>query len=454
MDRGTEKVTPMSGIVLHDEPVRSLDEYIEIGGTEALVKVLANEPGVVIDEIERSGLRGRGGAGFPTGTKWRSVAGSDPGSTKQFVCNAAEGEPGTFKDRWLMRHDPYQLIEGIAIGAYAVGAQQAHLALKASFDPELATVRRAIDEFTEAGLLGTFTIELHEGPDEYLFGEEKAMLEVIEGNLPMPRILPPFQEGLFATAGSPNPTAVNNVETLSNVPHILRNGVDWFRSFGTDDSPGTMVFTLCGDVRAPGLYELPLGVPIRTLVDEIGGGVADGRSLKAILPGASAGVITPDRLDVALSFDAMRAAGSGLGSAGFVVYDDSACIVSIARVFSRFLYVESCAQCPACKHGTEKITDHLERIERGEGTYADLDSIASYTQRVTDGQRCALPTGEALLMASLIDAFRDELEAHLGRPCPSDRALKLPKLVDFDPSTGSFAIDEGYERKGPDWMTR
>ena len=439
-------------ILLGETPIESLDDYLAAGGSDGLTRALAGDPGAVIDEIERSGLRGRGGAGFPTGIKWRSVAGSDPGSPKHLVCNAAEGEPGTFKDRWLMRRNPYQLIEGIAIAAYAIGAQEAHLALKASFTPELAAVRRAIDELTSAGFLGAFPIDVHEGPDEYLFGEEKALLEVLEGNLPMPRILPPYQEGLYASPGSPNPTAVNNVETLSNVPHIMREGASWFRSFGTESSPGTMVFTLVGDVRAPGIYELPLGVSARTLLEEIGGGTVAGPSLKVILPGASAGVLVPEQLDVPLDFDVMRDVGSGLGSAGFIVYDDSACVVQIAHLFSRFLWVESCAQCPACKHGTEEITRHLDRIERGEGDESDLQGIARYTGSVTDGQRCALPTGEALLMRTLLDRFDDEFRAHLGRSCPTERKVALPKLVAFDEQTQTFAFDEGYARKGPDWM--
>src|SRR5437879_1287998 len=212
----------------------SLDDYLAVGGSDGLTKALALSPPDVVREIKRSGLRGRGGAGFPTGTKWETVAGSDPGAPKYAVCNAAEGEPGTFKDRWLMRRNPYQIVEGLSIAAYAVGAEQAHIALKKNFGPEIEALRRAIGEMSKTGLLGTFQIEVYEGPDEYLYGEEKALMEVLEGNLPMPRISPPFQEGLFATAGSPNPTPVNNVETLANVPLILRSGADWFRGSGTE----------------------------------------------------------------------------------------------------------------------------------------------------------------------------------------------------------------------------
>jgi NADH:ubiquinone oxidoreductase subunit F (NADH-binding) len=301
-------------------------------------------------------------------------------------------------------------------------------------------------------VLGSFEIEVHEGPDEYLFGEEKALLEVLEGNLPMPRILPPYQEGLFATPGSPNPTVVNNVETLANVPHIIREGADWFRRSGTALSPGTMAFTISGDVRVPGVYELPLGTPLRTLVEEIAGGPAEGRAVKAIYPGASAGILPAENLDVAMDFDALKDVGSGLGSGGFVVYDDSACMVRALLDFSRFLWIESCAQCPACKEGSSDITTALERIEGGEGTELDLETAFERTKTVTGGQRCALPTGEALLVSSALELFEEEFREHLGTKCPRPRSLAFPKILDYDESAGSFVYDERYHEKGPDWM--
>ena len=259
------------------------------------------------------------------------------------------------------------MVEGLGIAAYAVGAERAFIGIKAGFGREVARLTAAMEEMAERDLVGPVPVELIQGPDEYLFGEEKALLEVIEGNDPLPRMVPPWMEGLFRKPGSPNPTAVNNVETLANVPLILDRGPDWFRSFGTEDSPGTMLFTLCGDVRSPGVYELPLGYSLRDLVEGVGGGVPEGRRLKMVFPGASNTIITPEQLDTPLGFDAMRAVGTGLGSGGFVVYDDSACVVRATLAFSRFLYVESCAQCPACKHGTGAITDLLERIDRGEG---------------------------------------------------------------------------------------
>jgi NADH:ubiquinone oxidoreductase subunit F (NADH-binding) len=443
-------VTERAAIVLPERPIESLDAYVEAGGGEAIRLALQGSPDAVIQEISKSGLRGRGGAGFPTGAKWKSVR-SDPCPSKYAACNAAEGEPGTFKDRWILRHNPYEVFEGLAIAAWAAGAERAFVALKAGFEPEIAALERALTEMAAARVLGEIPIELVSGPDEYLFGEEKAMVEVIEGNDPLPRILPPYQQGLYASPGSPNPTVVNNVETLANVPHILRRGAEWFRSFGTEGSPGTMVFTLSGDVQVPGLYELPLGVSLRTLVDEVGGGPPDGRDVKAVIPGASAAVLPADLLDTPLDFDSMKAAGSGLGSAGFVVYDEEACIVAAVAAFSRFLYIESCAQCPACKEGSEDITIALERIDRGEGDELDLGTALERCSTVTDGQRCALPTGEALLTASAIRAFEAEFRAHLGRPCSPSRHRPFPKFLDYDAEAARFTYDARYRLKRPDW---
>jgi NADH-quinone oxidoreductase subunit F len=437
-------------ILLSEEPVATLEEYVGAGGGEGLSLALKRPPDQVVEGIRRSGLRGRGGAGFPTGIKWRTVA-EDPCPTKFFVCNAAEGEPGTFKDRWLLRMNPYQVLEGLAIAAHATGAQKAFIGIKAGFEREIARLRQAVEEMGSRHMLGPVPVELVGGPDEYLFGEEKALLEVIEGNPPLPRIVPPFMEGLFREPGSPNPTGVNNVETLANVPHILRNGADWFRTFGTDRSPGTMVFTLSGDVGRPGLYELPLGYSLRDLVLTIGGGPPAGRGVKAIVPGASNTVLLPEQIDTPLDFDSMKEVGSGLGSGGFVVYDDTACMVRVAHAFSRFLFVESCAQCPACKHGTGSITDLLERIDRGLGSDLDVETVLARCLTVTDGQRCALPTGESLLVQSAVQVFGPEFAEHSGRGCPRPRDIPIPKFVDFDERAGRFVSDERYRLKRPDW---
>jgi NADH:ubiquinone oxidoreductase subunit F (NADH-binding) len=441
---------PPGSILLLDGPVSSLDAYVEGGGGRALSAALHGGPDAVIEEVRRSGLRGRGGAGFPTGMKWRTVR-EDPCPTKYLVCNAAEGEPGTFKDRWLLRMNPYQVLEGVAIAAHAVGAKGAYIGIKAGFEEEIERLRSAMKEMGDRDLLGPVPMQLVGGPDEYLFGEEKALLEVIEENDPLPRIVPPWMEGLFRTPGSPNPTAVNNVETLANVPHILREGAEWFRSFGTEDSPGTMVFTLCGDVRSPGVYELPMGFSLRELIYGVGGGPQEGRELKAVFPGASSTVISAEQLETPLAFDAMRAVGTALGAGGFVVYDDSACIVRATLAFSRFLYVESCAQCPACKHGTAAITELLERIDRGEGSEIDVETILARSLTVTDAQRCALPTGETLIAQSAVQVFGSEFGEHFGRGCPRPRDIPVPKIVDFDDEAGEFLYDHRYRLKRPDW---
>jgi NADH-quinone oxidoreductase subunit F len=298
--------------------------------------------------------------------------------------------------------------------------------------------------------VGPVPIELVAGPDEYLFGEEKALLEVIEGNPPLPRTVPPWMEGLFRVPGSPNPTAVNNPETLANVPHILREGAEWFRSIGSADSPGTMLLTLGGDVRFPGVYELPMGFTLAELIHGIGGGPPEGRAVKAVFPGASSTVLSPEQFDTPMTFDAMAAVGSGLGAGAFVVYDDTACIVRATLAFSRFLYVESCAQCPACKHGTGQITQLLERIDRGEGSEVDVETILARARTVTDAQRCALPTGETLIAQSAVRVFGEEFAEHFGHPCPRPREIPVPKIADVD-EHGAFVYDDRYHLKQPDW---
>jgi NADH:ubiquinone oxidoreductase subunit F (NADH-binding) len=442
-------VVPTERTLSLTEPVASVRDYVRAGGGEGLAKAQRARPESVIDTIEAAGLRGRGGAGFPTAVKWRSIRAAGCPTT-YVVCNAAEGEPGTFKDRWILRQNPYQVIEGIAIAAVVTGASRAFLVIKSAFEREIAVVQAALTEMREAGLLGTVPVSLVLGPDHYLLGEEKATVEVVEGGEPLPRVLPPYQVGLFARTGSLNPTTMNNVETLAHVTAILRRGSDWFRSCGTDESPGTTVFTLCGDVHRPGVAERPLGLSLRALIDDVGEGAAHGQ-VKAVIPGASGALLTAGQLDTPLDFDSMRAAGSGLGSGGFVVYDDSACIVAAVLVFAKFLAIESCAQCPACKLGTLSIAECLARIERGEGSAKDLDTLAAKCGTVTGGQRCALPTGAAQLVRSALEAFPAEIEAHLGHPCPLPRSMPTPKIVDFDETSRRFTYDDRYQHKQPDW---
>jgi len=393
--------------LLPRQPLRSLDEYFatDVGGL-GLKRAVDLGPEATVTEILQSGLRGRGGGGFPTGRKWRGVL--DQGGTHRYVvANGAEGEPGTFKDRALMRANPYQLVEGLIIAAFAVGAREAFLCLKASFEPELEAVTRAVTELQDAGVCRDCRITIVRGPDEYLYGEEKAMLEVIEGKPPLPRLLPPYEHGLFATAPQTgwqatenepghvgrhesNPTLVNNVETLSNVPHILARGADWFRSMGTEESPGTVVATVVGDVVAPDVGEVELGTPLRAVLDAVGSGVAPDRQVKAVFSGVANPVVPERLLDVPLSYEGLQSVGSGMGAAGFIVYDDTACMVEVARQFSRFLWIESCGQCPPCKLGSGEITERLGRVEAGVADVSDMREIGAWLDKVTDGNRCFL----------------------------------------------------------------
>jgi NADH-quinone oxidoreductase subunit F len=455
---------PVPPFLLPDRPVTSIEEYLATDyGGRGIATAQEIGPEATIDIIDRAGLRGRGGGGFPTATKWRGIA-SQTGTRRFVVGNGAEGEPGTFKDRALIRANPYQLVEGLLIAAFAVDAEHAYLCVKASFEEELDAVVRAVRELQEAGICTDCPVTVVEGPDEYLFGEEKAMLEVIEGKAPLPRLFAPYEHGLFATAPqlgweatpgphggevSANPTLVNNVETLSNVVHVLVHGADWFRTMGTPRSPGTVVATVVGDVERPGVGEIELGTSLGEVIDRVGGGLAPGRTVKAVFSGVANPVINGDELDAPVSYEGLQAIGSGMGSAGFIVYDDTTCMVGVAYRFSRFLYVESCGQCPPCKLGSGEITGHLERLETGVGDDRDLQGIIGWIPRVTDGSRCYLATEEQQVVGSILKAFPEEFSAHIGRGCPSRRDLPLPKLLDL--RDGRAVYDDSFWRKRPDW---
>lgn len=435
--------------LLPDEPVTDLEAYLGFEGGDGLAAAVQLAPEQVVAAVRAAGLRGRGGAGFPTGTKWASVVATarEAGGQVYLVVNGAEGEPGTYKDRALLTFNPFQVLEGALIALHATGAQVAYVGIKERSAAAVRCLAAALDAVQEAGWSGADRVELTPGPDEYLFGEEKAMLEVIEGKLPMPRILPPYEQGLFATMASPNPTVVNNVETLANVPGIVAHGPAWFRQVGTETSPGTMIFTVVGDVESPGVYELPLGTPLSTLLVDVAG-AAD---IKAVYSGTSNSVITPDLLDVPLGFDEFAQASIGLGSGGFIVYDQAHCIVRVVAALSHFLMIESCGQCLACKLGSTAITELLNKIDRGDGEEDDIEAILQRCTTVTDGNRCYLPVGEQLTVGSTVHAFADEFSAHLRRGCPSTRESAVPKIERFDHATGEVAFDPDYQRKRPDW---
>jgi len=456
----------MTPFLLPNPSVNGVAEYLASGGGQGLQRAVDIGPGATIDEITRAGLRGRGGAGFPTGRKWASVL-AEPGTHRYVVVNGAEGEPGTFKDRALLRANPYQLVEGAIIAAYAIGAIEIFVAVKEAFAVERDRVTRAVQELQQAGVCTDCPITIVAGPDEYLYGEEKALLEVIEGKPPLPRLLPPHEHGLFATAPqtgwepsdvepghigvhASNPTLVNNVETLSNVPHIMARGADWFRSMGTPASPGTHVCTVVGDVVTPGVAEIELGTPLRAVLAMVGGGTRPGRQVKAVFSGVANPVVTSQQLDVPLTYEGFKAIGAGMGACGFIVYDDSACMVEVAREFSRFLYVESCGQCPPCKLGCGEITSHLERIQMGRGDRSDLGEIDAWLSKVTDGNRCYLPIEAQTMVSSVLRAFPADVADHLnGRQCPRPRSIVVPKLLDLHDGVATY--DTRHVRKQPDW---
>ena len=436
--------------LLPDEPVASLADYEAMGGGTGLAKALEADPDDVIAEVRRSGLRGRGGAGFPTGVKWRGVAdAASEDGVAYIACNAAEGEPGTWKDRPLMARNPYQLLEGMLVGLHTIRARRGYIATKRRFEHELARLTDARDEMVAAGWSRADELEIVPGPDEYLFGEEKALLEVIEGRLPLPRLVPPFQVGLWATTTEPNPTVVNNVETLSHLTWILAYGADSFRRNGTTESPGTMLFTVSGDVPSGGVFELPMGTSLRTLICDVAGARAE--DVKAIWSGVSNVVITPDLLDLPMDFDSFAEAGLGLGSGGFVVYDQSRDMVQVTYQLSRFLAVESCGQCNACKLGNLFMAEQFDKLVRGEGTREDIRAISRRTLDVTDQNRCYLPVGAALVVRSALETFPEEFEARIGSPTPEEVKVPVPKIVDVDEDKGEVLFDTEYHRKQPDW---
>lgn len=393
------------------EPVASLAHYRATGGGAGLAEALRAGPEAVIAEVAAAGLRGRGGAGFPTAAKWAATRSSD--GPVSVVCNAAEGGLGTFKDRFILRRNAYQVLEGLAIATVAVGARRAYIGIRGVCRVEIAALVHALDEMCAANMLGPASIRLVVGPDEYRFGEEHAM---------------------FAAADVDTSVVVNNVETLAHVPVVLRLGANGFREFGTPDSPGTTVFTLSGDVRVPGLYELPLGVPLRALIELFGAGTPSGRPVKAVFPGAGAAPLTGARLDVPLDYESLGAVGSALGAGGLVVYDDSTCMVAAALASCRFLATQPAGQCHACQQRDQRIATSLGRIERGDGTNGDLTVL-----HLGGGQRCCPPTGTATLVRGVLAEFADEFAAHVGRPCPRPRDLPTPRLADFDEDRARFS---------------
>jgi NADH-quinone oxidoreductase subunit F len=398
----------------------TIDGYRQRGGYEALQRSLRElEPEDLLFTIEESGLRGRGGAGFSMGKKGSFLPRGE--MEKYLCCNADESEPGTFKDRELMAKNPHQLLEGCLISALTVGATYAFLFVRGEYWEIADILDRAVDEAYDAGFAGTNILDtgirvelvVHRGAGAYICGEETALLDSLEGKRGNPRLKPPFPaiQGLYG-----GPTLINNVETLCNVPHIVTNGADWFKGFGTEQSPGTKVVSVSGCVQRPGNYEVELGIPTRELVYDLAGGPPDGRRVKAWFPGgSSAPVLTEAELDLPYSFEAMAEAGSMLGSGAIIIADETVSIPEMALRTARFYHHESCGKCTPCREGTNWTVKMLERVVRGEATPMDLDIISSVQDNIIGNCLCVLGDAMAMPVGSMVKQFRGEFEAAIAR---------------------------------------
>lgn len=412
----------------HIENLTDIGVYLDNGGYEMVLQAASMEPDEIITVIKDSGLRGRGGAGFPTGLKWSFVP-KNTGKKHYLVCNADESEPGTFKDRELMEKNPHQLIEGMIIACRAIGSERAYIYIRGEYVEPLRIMAQAIEEAYDKGWLGdniqgkgiNCHMSVHPGAGAYICGEESALLDSLEGRRGLPRLKPPFPavSGLYKS-----PTIINNVETLCNIQHILRNGAQWFRQWGTEKSPGTKIFSVSGHVNNPGNFEIPLGTPMKTLL-EMAGGIRDGHELKAIIPGGSSVPILPaERCDISLDYESIQAAGSMLGSAGMIVMDDSTCMVWAARNLVHFYRHESCGKCTPCREGTDWMFKILNELEETGGRMADIDLLLDITDNM-DG-KCFCPLGDTSIasVVSGIEHWRHEFEAHVEHGgCPSRKEV-------------------------------
>lgn len=409
-----------------------IDEYIAMDGYKALEKVLTQmTPEQVIEEIKASGLRGRGGGGFPTGLKW-SFAAAQQADQKYVCCNADEGDPGAFMDRSILEGDPHTVLEAMAIAGYAIGSTQGYIYVRAEYPIAVERLQIAINQAHEYGLLGnnifgtdfSFDIQLRLGAGAFVCGEETALMTSIEGNRGEPRPRPPFPavKGLFQ-----KPTILNNVETYANITQIILNGADWFSSIGTEKSKGTKVFALGGKIAHTGLVEVPMGTTLREIVEEIGGGVPNGKKFKAAQTGGpSGGCIPAEHLDIPIDYDNLIAIGSMMGSGGLIVMDETTCMVDIAKFFLEFTVDESCGKCTPCRIGTKRLLEMLEKITSGNGTMEDLDKMEKLCYYIKDNALCGLGQTAPNPVLSTLHFFRDEYVAHVkDKKCPAGVCKKL-----------------------------
>jgi NADH-quinone oxidoreductase subunit F len=413
----------------------TLQSYVRQGGYQALRAVLRMKPADVIARVKDSGLRGRGGAGFPTGTKWSFIS-PDDGRPHYLVVNADESEPGTCKDIPLMLASPHALVEGAIIASYAIGARHAFIYVRGEVVPVLRRLQGAVAEAYANGYLGTniagtgFDLDLvvHAGAGAYICGEETALLDSLEGRRGQPRLRPPFPAvaGLYAC-----PTVVNNVESIASVPSVIRGGVDWFRSMGSEKSPGFTLYSLSGHVTRPGQYEAPLGISLRELL-EYAGGVRAGHELKFWTPGGSSTpMLTPEHLDVPLDYEGMAGVGSMLGTKALQIFDETTCVVRAVRRWTQFYAHESCGKCTPCREGTYWLAQIYARLENGQAHAADLDKLLDISDAILGKSFCALGDGAASPIMSSLKYFRDEYVAHLNGGCP------------FDPHAATLFATEG-----------
>jgi NADH:ubiquinone oxidoreductase subunit F (NADH-binding)/(2Fe-2S) ferredoxin/NAD-dependent dihydropyrimidine dehydrogenase PreA subunit len=421
----------------------NIDDYIAIDGYQALAKVVtAMKPNEVIDLIKASGLRGRGGAGFPTGTKW-SFAAANEADQKYIICNADEGDPGAFMDRSILEGDPHSVLEAMAIGGYAIGATKGFIYVRAEYPVAVRRLEIAIQQAKEKGFLGKnifgsgfdFDIEIRLGAGAFVCGEETALIASIEGKRGMSRNKPPFpaNKGLWG-----KPTIINNVETLANVPKIVLNGPEWFKSMGTEKSPGTKVFALGGKINNTGLVEVPMGITLREVIYDIGEGCPNGKAFKAVQTGGpSGGCITTADLDTPIDFDTLVAIGSMMGSGGMIVIDEDNCMVDIARFFLDFTVDESCGKCTPCREGTKRMLEILDKITQGKGTMEDLINLEELAENIKNTSLCALGQTAPNPVLSTMKHFRDEYEAHVvDKRCPASICRALLSYFITEDCTG------------------
>lgn len=422
----------------------NIDEYIAREGYEALAKVLEdNDPQKTIDIIKKSGLRGRGGGGFPTGLKWE-IASKNAADQKYMICNADEGDPGAFMDRSILEGDPHSIIEAMAIGGFCIGATKGLVYIRAEYPLAIHRLQVAIDQAREYGLLGEkilgsdfdFDIELRYGAGAFVCGEETALIHSMEGQRGEPTFKPPFpaQEGYLK-----KPSNVNNVETFANIPVIINKGWEWFSSIGTEKSKGTKVFALAGQINNVGLIEVPMGITLREVIYEIGGGIKGGKQFKAVQTGGpSGGCLTEKFLDTPIDYDNLLAAGSMMGSGGMVVMDETSCMVSIAKFYLDFTVEESCGKCAPCRIGNKRLCEILEKITMGQGTMEDLEQLKNLSKVIKDSALCGLGQTSPNPVLSTIDNFWDEYVAHVvDKKCPAGQCKALKQyFIEADKCKG------------------